>query len=117
MLALGLIAAHMMGDYVLQTNWLAANKTKRLDALVIHVLLYTLAFAIVLGFHSALVEYIPWENQLAFLSLLALFHGATDCRRWASPDPWPPKPIMVDQSLHVLQIWALAVVFLDGGGR
>ena len=35
-----LLAAHWLGDFVLQTHWQATNKSKRSDALVCHVASY-----------------------------------------------------------------------------
>jgi Protein of unknown function (DUF3307) len=36
-----LLASHWVGDFVLQTNFQASNKNKRLDALSLHVATYT----------------------------------------------------------------------------
>src|SRR4029077_195261 len=36
-----LLATHWVGDFVLQTNFQASNKNKRLDALSLHVATYT----------------------------------------------------------------------------
>ena len=36
-----LLAAHWLGDFVLQTHWQATNKSKRSDALLRHVASYT----------------------------------------------------------------------------
>lgn len=37
-LPLAIIAAHIIGDWFCQNNWMALNKSKRNDALTIHVL-------------------------------------------------------------------------------
>jgi hypothetical protein len=52
---------HALGDYVLQTNWMANEKTKRSVAALAHVVVYTLPFlaltqswaalAVILGTH------------------------------------------------------------------
>lgn len=39
--ALGLIAAHFVGDFVLQSNWMATNKSHRWLALAVHVAVYS----------------------------------------------------------------------------
>lgn len=36
-----LLVVHFIGDFVLQTHWQASNKSKRLDALLSHVGVYT----------------------------------------------------------------------------
>lgn len=41
---LGLLTTHFVADFVLQSDWMAQNKSKRWDALALHVAVYTLAF-------------------------------------------------------------------------
>lgn len=38
---LGLLVIHWVWDFVLQSHWMASNKSKRLDALSMHVAFYT----------------------------------------------------------------------------
>jgi hypothetical protein len=38
------LVAHGVGDYVLQSDWMAAEKTRRSLATLVHVLLYTACF-------------------------------------------------------------------------
>jgi hypothetical protein len=65
------IMGHMVGDYILQNNWLALNKSMpgRIGALActIHVLLYTAAVSLFTGLHS-----------LLFLALVAVPHWVID---------------------------------------
>lgn len=35
---------HLFGDYILQTNWMAQNKTKNMLPAMIHALVYTIPF-------------------------------------------------------------------------
>jgi Protein of unknown function (DUF3307) len=42
---LALLAVHWLADFVLQTHWQASNKSKRLDALARHVMVYTAVLA------------------------------------------------------------------------
>ena len=42
-----LIIAHFLADFILQTDWMAINKSKRWDALFVHVGIYTLVMLIV----------------------------------------------------------------------
>lgn len=106
MIALLLLAAHMVGDYILQTDWMAANKLHDWRARLAHVFVYTSAFSPV-GVYARLF---PGE-LLAFLAAVFVTHFVTDSRRWASGAKWPPKPILVDQSIHVATLAALGVIF------
>lgn len=50
-----LLATHWVGDFVLQTNCQATNKSKRLDALSLHVATYTVAAIILFGITAAVI--------------------------------------------------------------
>ena len=67
-----LLATHWVGDFVLQTNFQASNKSKRLDALSLHVATYTLtlfiAAIILLGVTAAVI----------FAAINGALHFATD---------------------------------------
>lgn len=39
-----LIVNHFIADFLLQNDWMAVNKSKRWDALFLHVLIYSLSF-------------------------------------------------------------------------
>jgi Protein of unknown function (DUF3307) len=124
MLSIWLIALHMLGDYILQTNWMAANKFKSAGVRTIHVLCYTAplaAFAYIwLKFNHlpettnvfGILKYHGIKRWLAFVYGVFVLHWITDCRRWASDKPWCAKPIMVDQTLHMLQLAALSTLLV-----
>ena len=44
-----IIACHVVGDYALQTAFLAKNKGRDWYALVVHCLLYSVPFAVIFG--------------------------------------------------------------------
>lgn len=69
-----LLIAHLFGDFLFQTNWMAVNKTERMLSLVIHSLVYTLTillFSFVLSIRLSL-----WAVPLIFIT-----HCILD-RRW-----------------------------------
>ena len=41
---LALLTTHFVADFVLQSDWMVQNKSKRWGALAAHVSVYTLAF-------------------------------------------------------------------------
>jgi len=47
-MALFLIVTHFVADWVLQSNWMALNKSKNWEALLAHVLTYSFVFWLVL---------------------------------------------------------------------
>lgn len=68
-----MLATHWVGDFVLQTDWQACNKSKSNAALAQHVSVYTLC----LGVTSALLFFpgVPW---LIFTVGNGLLHFGTD---------------------------------------
>jgi hypothetical protein len=42
-----IILAHAVGDYLLQTDWMAQEKTKRWPPAIVHGLVYTLPFLLI----------------------------------------------------------------------
>jgi hypothetical protein len=106
MISLYLLAAHMLGDFVLQSDRMAKAKLTDVWERTLHVTGYTLGFIPFLG----MAGITDWRNP-AFLGCLWVTHFITDSRRWASPDPWPPKPILVDQTIHLVTLAVLGWVF------
>lgn len=107
MVPIYLVAAHMAGDYLFQTSYMAARKLT--DGLVrfSHVAVYALCFV-----PAAWAAHPSGWGMAAFVVWLALLHFATDSHRWRTSNPWPPMPILQDQSLHAVQIAVLAGLFL-----
>lgn len=78
MIALYLLASHMVGDFLLQTRWQAARKLRDPWERALHVAVYTLAFVPV----ALVAPY--WQETVAFLGFLAALHFVTDSRRYLS---------------------------------
>src|SRR5262249_17843631 len=75
LLLICLLAVHWLGDFVLQSHWMSVNKSKRLDALAIHVATYTPT----LLFRSALLFGVHGIGPLAlFVGVNGTLHFATD---------------------------------------
>jgi hypothetical protein len=76
------LLAHAVGDYVLQSDWMANEKTKRSTAALAHVLAYSLPFLFL-------------RPSLAALAVMAGTHFVIDRWRlarfvcWAKNWPWP----------------------------
>jgi hypothetical protein len=99
MLSLYLLAAHMVGDFILQGEWIASRKLSDWRVRALHVTLYVIPFALI-------------SPDARFLASLWALHFLVDCRRWCASNPWPLKTLAVDQSLHVATIAALGAAFL-----
>jgi hypothetical protein len=49
------LVLHAIGDYVTQSDWMAVNKTKSMDAALIHAVVYSFPFMAIGSFHAWLV--------------------------------------------------------------
>lgn len=105
-----LIVGHFIGDFLLQTRWMAANKADKWLPLVVHAAVYTVSVGAVGYFFGTLHV---WAIAVIFLS-----HVGLDQRRfvgWWSrlvqgvrpdgPEAW--VTVMADQSFHLI---VLAIV-------
>lgn len=117
------IVSHLVGDYLLQTDWQARHKRGglsgdpvRLRALVSHVAIYTLAFVPALIWMSdELGAGVVWVG-----ALVAIPHLLQDDGRFITwfvynvkgADEPTAREIFtpVDQSMHILALFALALV-------
>jgi hypothetical protein len=114
------IIAHFIGDYLLQSHWMATEKTKRSIAAGLHAFTYTLPFLF--------LTYNPWA-----LAVICGSHFLIDRFRlarlvvWLKNGPWNPLTatgypadtpawlsvwllIIADNTLHVI-INGLAIWF------
>jgi Protein of unknown function (DUF3307) len=96
---------HLVGDYVLQSDWMATTKTKKSIATLAHVLTYTLPFLlltqswkallVIAGTHFVidrwrLARYVVWaKNYLAPREVCNDCGGNSHVRhlKWSNP-PW-----------------------------
>lgn len=114
------LLAHLIGDYILQTDEMAAEKTKRLTAAIHHALVYALPFwfldpslpamIVIMGTHALIdryrvARYLVWaKNQLAVPKYRyplseAAWHGyKSDKPEWLAG--W--LLIIADNTLHLL---------------
>jgi len=115
--------SHLAGDFLAQTDWQARHKSGGLGAeptarraLLAHVSVYTLCFAPALlwiGLDAA-----AWVALLV-AALIFVPHLVVDDGRLLrlftvrvkrSLDPPPGLALAVDQSVHVISIWAVALL-------
>lgn len=100
--ALDLLAAHLFGDYVFQTDEMARLKLSDPGVRARHVNRYVLCFV-----PAILASRAGFRRSAAFLVSLWLAHFATDSRRWLPNEDWPPGTVLNDQALHALQLAVL----------
>lgn len=130
MIALWIILAHLAGDYLLQTDWMAQEKVRRWWPAIVHGVVYTLPYALITqspwallvigGTHIVidrfrLAKHITWaKNQIApktyrysWVEAKANAGFSKDTPVWLAT--W--LMIIVDNGIH-LAINALAILYL-----
>lgn len=110
-LYLAMLAAHAVGDFLLQTQYMVEHKLEDPGVRARHVTVYTAAFVPVAFLFRA-----NTRRAALFLALVWTTHFVTDSRRWAPGDEWPALPIVVDQAIHLATLVLLGRL-LVGGGR
>lgn len=104
-----LLVGHLVGDFILQTKWMADKKAKELLPLIVHSAVYTITLAL----FGLLANGLSWRG----IGLIFICHIILDQRKFI--DFWAAKvnghtnidwlKITLDQSWHILII-ALATL-------
>lgn len=111
MTGLGILLAHLVGDYLLQTEWMATRKASRWWPAIVHGVTYTLPYLLVTqspwallvigGTHIVidrylLIKYLLWlKNQVGAkreYEYVTSAHGYREIKWGKRVDPmaWPP---------------------------
>ena len=119
--ALGLILAHLVGDYILQSHWMATCKTQRWWPAIVHVVMYGLPFlfvtqswaalAVIVSTHAVIDRYrlarhVVWaKNQIA---PRAERPGHTPTGYGENVPAWLSVWLLIaaDNTLHMVINWA-----------
>ena len=129
MIGLLIVLAHLVGDYLIQSDWMANEKTKHWWPAVAHGVTYTLpwlivtqsvlALAVIAGTHIIidrfrLARHVCWAKNL--FSPKAYRYPWSECSATGyheSRPPWMSVWLMIiaDNTLHLL-IGAAAVVWI-----
>jgi len=106
-----LLVGHLVGDFVLQTGWMAREKDKKPAALAVHSAVYALA---AYGF-SFMAGGLRWPALVVLLASHAFLDQRGFVEAWvrlvngAERVHW--LKVMVDQAFHVLVLAAVAQYF------
>jgi len=121
------LLAHAVGDYIIQSDWMATEKTKKSIAAAVHALTYTLPFlflttqalalAVICGTHFVidrwrLARYVCWAKNWPWPGR----QPWAQCTKTGYPDDRPPwlstwLLIFADNIMHVI-INGLALGYL-----
>lgn len=106
------IVAHLVGDYLFQSHWMATEKTKRHVAAAVHAVTYTLPFAFITWSPLALTvicgsHFLIDRFRIARFIVWAKNGARGPVTTTGYPDDVPPwlsvwLLIIADNTLHVL---------------
>ena len=110
-----LLLVHWVADFVMQTQWMAENKSRRLVALGAHVLTYSSVLGV-----ATVVMFGATQPVLWFIAVNAGLHFATDfVTSRISAEMWRRQNVHAfficigfDQLLHQIALAATLVAFL-----
>ena len=129
MIALGILLAHLVGDYLLQSDWMAAEKTKRWWPAIAHGITYTLpyvlvtqslvALAVIAGTHIVIDRYrlarhVGWVKNLVAPKAYRTSWAESKATGYGPEKPaWMAVWLMIitDNTMHLL-INTAAVLWL-----
>lgn len=128
--ALGIILAHLIGDYVLQSHWMANEKTKHWWPALVHGFFYTLPYIFVTqsiwallfigGTHAIidryrLAKHVGWlKNKIGPRSTWPSFSDAMANGGYAASTPiWLSSFLMfiTDNTMHLVLNTVAVVLF------
>lgn len=119
MTLVGAIAGHLVGDYLLQTDWMASNKKKEHYPCAVHCGLWTLA---VLLFSGWMFQPMPAWQLCALIMVLFFSHFIQDRTqivawwmklKWKDQTQFMQPPlgpwsiIVVDNVWHIVVLWVV----------
>ena len=97
-----LITGHLVGDWVLQTKYMADNKLTNWSVRLYHVAVYTICVVILS------ITQMGTQNLLGVTLWVASTHFIIDSRRYKEDAPLFVQ-IGCDQSLHVLTLYIITL--------
>jgi len=117
---LWLLTVHFVADFVLQSDWMAQNKSKSNRALGLHVGVYTVAILVgsaPLAFILKGTDPIPFSAAVLWAAVNGVAHFATDyvtsrinSRLWAAKNVhWFFVGVGFDQLIHA---WTLGLTMI-----
>lgn len=105
------LIAHLIGDYLIQNDWMAQNKKERTLPCLVHVSLYTTAV-------FALTLWPWWAMAIVFVThfiqdrtkIITWWMAKIGQRGFANPPLGPWSIIVVDNVWHLVVLFALSKI-------
>ncbi|MBI5869139.1 MAG: DUF3307 domain-containing protein [candidate division Zixibacteria bacterium] len=108
-----LVLAHLVGDYGLQSDWMAEHKRTSVAVLAIHVLIYTVTIGVALALYGSITQsYAFWRFWvIATLVIVYAVHVAQDYLK--SRYFHSRQAYYIDQILHISALFAIRLLIVS----
>lgn len=105
------IIGHLVGDYLLQNDWMALNKKHRTLPCLVHCFLWTGAVIFFSGWHSSIAALVLFTTHFiqdrTKIILWWMEIKWKDQSKFTQPPCGPWSIIVVDNVWHIVTIWAV----------
>jgi len=104
------IVGHLVGDYLLQNDWMALNKKKHTLPCAVHCTLWTLAVCVFAGWSSMPAIAVLWGAHFIQDRINIIMFWMTKINRqpeFVKPPTAPWSLIVVDNVWHIVSVWAV----------
>ena len=108
-----LFLAHLIGDYALQSDRMAAEKCQSVTALTWHVTIYVACIAATLWVYSSITSQFSFLSSDSVGLMVPLFalHWTQDFIK-GHKFPKSKQAYYIDQVLHLMQLYAIRLLFM-----
>ncbi len=108
---MGWLIGHLVGDYLIQNDWMAQNKKQRTWPCLVHVTLYTLSVCLFARWYE------PWQIAAVFLPHFAIDRSAFVVQymkaigqgKFMQPPLGPWSIIVVDNVWHLVCLYVVSL--------
>jgi hypothetical protein len=103
------IIGHLVGDYLIQNDWMALNKKKKTLNCAVHVTLWTAAVCFFAGWWTVPAVALLWVTHFIQdrTTIINGFMNLIGQKQFASGPCAPWSIIVVDNVWHIVTIWAV----------
>lgn len=102
------IIGHLVGDYLLQNDWMALNKKTRADPLFVHCLLWSASVTLFAGWgHWAWLILFSTHTIQDGTNIIPRWMDLIGQRQFRTGPCAPWSIIVVDNVWHIVTIWAV----------
>jgi len=102
------IIGHLVGDYLLQNDWMALNKKKRTLPCAIHCTLWTLAVCAFANWWTLPAVAVLWVTHFAQDRTQIVLYWMTKINRqpeFVKPPSAPWSITVIDNVWHIVTLW------------